>query len=143
MKFEQFEILAKRFQQSKPRWFMLEADRLASAQDVTNAQDALGLNFPIDYIRFLKKFGGGYFAFVNIFSVDPAGEWYIVTMNQEIGRRDFLAISDNGTGDYYGFLVKDVSCAPGIVFLDHENQQIKPTKYPDILTFIVQVGLNA
>lgn len=143
MTIAEFESMVEKLKASKPQWFELDSDPPATTDQVQAAERSLGVEFPEEYVRFLKRHGGGYFAFGNVFSVDEASDWNVVVRNREGGLlgRGFLAVSDNGVGDYYGFPVQGKLCMPSITFWDHETSQVSPL-YDGFFDFLAAVALK-
>jgi hypothetical protein len=108
-------------------------------------QVRLSITLPPEYVAFTKKAGGGYFAFTNVYSLTPESDWNIVERNAAVNLigRGFLAFSENGCGDYYGFGVNSGVCESAVLFFDHDTQQIRPTEYGDLYEYLVDVGLRS
>lgn len=144
MDWGEFKRLVKERRSKRPVWFGLESDPPSSEAEVEAAERSLAVSLPPEYRLFVKEFGGGYFAFVNIFSVTRNSDWNIVDRNRTVplSADQFVAVSDNGTGDYYGFPVKGERCLSRIVFLDHETGQVNETSYSNLLDYASHVGLK-
>lgn len=130
--------------QKKPIWFGLEADLVCSQDDIEFIENELSVKLTNEYKTFLMNFGGGYFAFSNIFSGDKDSEWYLISKNKELNLledKSFLAISENEVGDYYGYKVKDGVCESIISLFDHEENEIKKTIYDDFYNFVLKKAL--
>ena len=118
MRIAEFIPIVEKIMLERPVWFGLESDRVGTEDDLRLAESQLGVRLPESYREFVARFGGGYFAFGNVFSVDPSSEWYIVDRNKGIERGNFVAVSDNGVGDLYGFEDCDGVCNEKLVMLD-------------------------
>ena len=108
-------------------------------------EKTLFIELPGEYKTFLQAFGGGYFAFVIVFSATKGSEWNLVAQNEQAGvleKYSFLAISDNEAGDYYGFKVEDGVCDSKISFFDHEDGSVKETKYENLFEYLIKEGLT-
>lgn len=139
----EFENLLAAAKRKNPIWFTLDSDPPASDSEIVNAEALLQTRFSPQYRDFLKEYGGGLFAFVNIFSVRPNSEWNVVYRNKQIGRNDFIAISDNGVGDQFGFRTVHGICQPEIFFLDHEeSNKVVASRYADLFEYVAKVGLK-
>lgn len=55
---------------------------------------------------------------------------------------NFLAVSDNQAGDYYGFKIQNDLMGNDVYTYEHENDQITRTKYRNIYEYIMEVGLK-
>lgn len=139
-----FETEVSRARKAHPTWFDLPPDACPDDAQVEQCQLALGAVLPEAYVGFLREYGGGDFAFLTLYSMDPDSEVNLVAQNNRpwLARTDFVAVSDNGAGDYYGFRVRDGRCAEPVVLLDHETGEVRDTGYADILTFVLGVGLR-
>lgn len=145
MNFYEFERTIEEIKSENPVLFMLESDPVGTSDQINEAQLRLSLSLPEEYIMFIKAFGGGYFAYVNVFSVNQESEWNIIEQNNQISLRDshnFLAISDSGTGDYYGFEIINGNCSPAIKVYDHDKNLVEPTIYENLYAYLVSVGLG-
>ncbi len=130
---------------TRPIWFALESEPKGNDRQIEKVEEALSLTLPEEYKRFVKVFGGGYFAFTNIYSVNDLGDWFIVELNRQIGlieTHSFLAFSDMETGDYYGFSLKEGVCGSKVMFYDHEIKNVEKTNYENLYEYILNVGLN-
>ena len=141
MLIEEFVQLVDKTKRERPVWFGLESDPPATASEILIAESQLGLKFPESYRQFVSKYGGGYFALGNLFSVSPESEWNIVGRNPVAEKMGFLAVSDNGVGDLYGFPVNNRICEVEIVFFDHETGLLSGSKFPDLFEFLRQMAL--
>ncbi len=116
----------------------------ASDSQVQKVEDLLSVKLPKEFKMFVKKYGGGYFAFTNIYSVNEQSDWFIVDQNYQIGLikpHHFLAVSDNGMGDFYGFKILNGICESNISLYDHEINKVKNTSYNDLYDYLLEVGL--
>ena len=144
MNFKEFVEIVNNEKSEHPFWFEGECDTLADDDQIAEVEKELGAKLPDEYVEFVKKYGGGYFAFTNVFSVQPDSEWCIVDRNKGVDlAENFIAISDDEAGGYYGFLIDSGVCGPEIYYWDHESQQIlKNHQFCDLLAFIIETGLN-
>lgn len=145
MEFDDFQDLVNKVRSRKPALFGLERDPCATDDEVREAEESLGVRFPAEYWVFVKQVGGGYFGFTNVFSPTNVGHWGIVERNRStlVDLGDFVAVSDNGVGDYYGFAVKDGVCQSEICFFDHETAEIVERGYSDLFEYLAEIGLKA
>lgn len=143
MTYPDFKVQVERAKEKNPVWFALKSDPPASDVDIANAEAALQVAFPQEYRSFVKDFGGGYFAFVNVFSVHPGSDWNIVQKNRQNAMNGFIKVSDNGVGDFFGFRIVDGKCLPEIWFSDHEERgSLKTTDFTNLLQFLARKGLK-
>jgi len=131
-------------QEEHPNWFRLPSDEAATPEDIAAAADALGCELPESYRVFVSEFGGGDFAFVEIYSATPDSEVSIVVMNQRpwLDTSSFIAFADTGTGDYYGWKVVDGSAVDDPVILDHTTGELRDCDLVDFVDFVLREGLR-
>lgn len=142
MDFERFQRYVEMVRRDKPFLFELDSEEPATPEEIVNAESSLGCKLPEEYSRFVKIFGGGYFGFTNVFS-PKRGFWSIVDRNYELPKDfRFVAFSDNGVGDLYGFRVIDSICESSIVLFDHETSEIESTEFTNLFEYLVSVGLH-
>jgi hypothetical protein len=138
MTFDEFNAIVAACRTQQPIWFELETDQPASDPEIEDAQHALAAVLPERYRSFVKQYGGGFFALGNVFSVQRNSEWNVV----EINRREnllgsgFVAISDNYTGDLYGFRCDAGVCGDEIWVYDHDAGEWQRTRFADLFEFI-------
>ena len=140
-----FISLVNQKKEENPFWFDDEPDTLAEDRIIAGVETKLGVVLPEKYKSFVKEFGGGYFAFTNIFSVDQDGEWYIVEKNNQARSylpQNFVAISDDEAGGMYGYVVHEGVCGEGVYYWDHDTGSIGEKMYEDVLDYIVAAGLS-
>ncbi|MGN6187244.1 MAG: SMI1/KNR4 family protein, partial [Thermoanaerobaculia bacterium] len=80
----EFEGLVDSVRSRHPRWFALETDPPASNEEVEDAEKAIDVRFPEEYRHFLTRYGGGFFAFSNVFSAKQGSEWNVLQRNRDI-----------------------------------------------------------
>lgn len=145
MNLTEFILTIEKIKSANPVLFMLESDSVATDNQIHETEQSLSLLLPEEYKQFIKTFGGGYFAFVNIFSVSEDSEWNIVEQNYRIGLVDshnFLAVSDIGTGDFYGFEIINGICSSAIKVYDHDSNQLEATVFETLFDYLLRVGLK-
>lgn len=141
MEFEVFEEIAARTREEKPLLFELEHDRVPTEEEIMAFQDRHQILLPEKYRRFLQAFGGGFFGYANVYSLDQNSSFYILRNNpDQLG--DLLFVADNGCGDYYAFRMEGRRCGEEIVFCDHETGAAQDTGFGDILEYLVKTGLG-
>jgi hypothetical protein len=142
--FNEFLSIVEVIKAKNPIWFELDTDPIGTDSQLHNAEEQLSVSLPKEYKLFIKWFGGGYFAFTNIFSVADS-EWNIIQLNNEINlinSHKFIAISDNEVGDYYGFEIKSGLCNPKVKFYNHEINQVEETEFNNLYQYVLKVGLK-
>jgi hypothetical protein len=142
MNFVEFQKIVNKKKQENPFLFEEQHDQLATDANISKAEKELGVLFPKHYKEFLKTYGGGYFAYTNVFSVDENGEWYIINKNNKMYiPKDFVAISDDETGGLYGYKTDKIKCGEEIFYWDHDDQSVNKL-YNSIFEYLIAVGLG-
>lgn len=137
----EFVVILSRLRNLHPNWFDLPADRRVDDDQIESLEVDLGARLPDDYWWFLREFGGGDFVFISVYSADPDSD-LLVTRNQAGSTAPFLAVLDDGTGDFLGFSVLDGVCEDRMMVLDHETGDISPLGCGGFLDFVYHVGLG-
>jgi hypothetical protein len=140
---EEFSLRVQEVRAQRPQWFALPGDSPPTSDLIEQHQGELGVRLPNEYLAFLQQEGGGDFALVVVYSMDPDSDLNIVRMNDDAWghRNDFVAVSDNGAGDYYGFRVVEGVCQPEVVLLDHETGEVRHAD-ADFFEFVLAKGLR-
>lgn len=131
--------------QLNPFWFDNPSDLEAQDYQVAKAESQLGVLLPKKYKEYVNTFGGGYFAFANIFSVTGDSECYICKRNEEARNylpKNYVAISDDEAGGMYGYVVREGVCGDEIFYWNHDDGSISKTAYDDLFEYLVEVGLS-
>ncbi len=144
MNFDEFVCKVEKIRVKKPKKF-IEQDPPATDVEIAEVERELSLELPFDYKLFVKKYGGGYFFYTNIFSPISNSEWNIIEVNRKFQSKpiDFIAISDNEVGDYYGFKIVNGICDSKIYFWDHETDNVINTNYENLFEFVFIIGIEA
>lgn len=144
MDFEYFKKLVEKTKNGHPVWFGIEPDERPDEAAVTEAEGKLGAKLPRDYKQFIFEYGGGYFAFSNVFSLEDRSDWNLVAINYKYDaiRHGHLLISENSLGDFYGFKVVDGVCEPRIYFYDHEVEAWQESAHRNIFDYLVKFALS-
>ena len=141
MDFETFQGIVKRTAGKRPFLFELKHDSVPTVEDVIALQKQHQIVLPEKFIQFLLRFGGGYFGYANIYSLDQSSQFFLFRHNPPTVK-DLLFIADNGCGDYYAVWVEDGKCGERIVFYDHEEGAVQDTNFSDVLEYLMKIGLN-
>ena len=141
MDFEIFRSIVEKAKEKHAVLFGLDYDAIPSVEEIYSFQKEYKIQLPEKYIQFLLHYGGGYFGYANIYSLDKNSSFFIFNHNPAI-IKNLLFIADNECGDYYAFRVQGDKCSEEIVFYDHEDNTIKDTDFSDVLEYLVKIGLN-
>lgn len=144
MDFEVFKELVEKTRNDHPVWFGIESDESPAATTITEAERKLGAKLPADYKNFIFEYGGGYFAFSNVYSLESGSDWNLVDVNYKYNdiRNRYVLISENGAGDFYGFKVVDGVCEPQIHFYDHEVEAWQESPYSNLFDYLEKSALS-
>lgn len=141
MEISEFNEIVDNIKIQNPILFGLEHDTIPSENDIKEYEKQNGVQLTEKYKQFLLKYGGGFFGYANIYSLDKESTFYIVNHNP-CPLKNILHIADNECGDFYSLKIVDGICQDAIVFYDHEIDKISDTEFSDIFEFLIKVGLK-
>ena len=140
-----FDKIIDETKQAHPFWFELsEKNERIPYGDISQVEELKCLIFPEQYKRFISKYGVGEFAFTNVYSPLIIGDWSLWESKESYSLpNEFIPISDNGAGDYLGFVAQNGKCSEELYWADHEQgYSMDISEYKCFYDFIVKVGLN-
>ena len=141
MDFTTFTKVVTAAKKTQPLLFELEHDRIPTMEEVIALQKQYQIILPEKYIQFLLHFGGGYFGFANIYSLDKNSCFFIFKHNPA-AVKDLFFMADNECGDHYAFCMEGNRCQDKIVFYDHEDNTVQDPGFSDVLEYLVKTGLQ-
>lgn len=115
----------------------------ATAEEISQAERALGVRLPEQYKQFMLRYGGGSFASLDILPAVASGGFYgdLISVNrEEIFAVPFIAVAPVGTGDWWGHQVLESECREQVSFYSFEDRTAV-AKYRNFLEFIAREGL--
>ncbi len=139
MEYVAFEEFVEKVKKEKPILFELDHDEIPDEKSLKMFQKENNIKLPRKYCDFLMGFGGGYFGFTNVYSIDKQSDFYIMS-NQSCVPDNYLAIAGNGCGDCY-VLLKNSDCIEKIYLFEHDSGNLYEVA-EDILEFLVKYGLR-
>lgn len=142
MDYSLFRKTVEHYMQTKSIFFGLERDNAPSPDEIEDTQRRLGIILPEKYKAFVAEYGGGYFGFANIYSLDKQSDFYLPKHNNAPAK-EYLRIADNGCGDYYLLRIEGGKCLDCIYFCEHDEAAVSATEYADILEYLLAEGLKA
>jgi hypothetical protein len=141
----EFEEYVKAAQELNPLWFDLSIENESvSVMDISNFERTYQISLPEKYKSHILKHGAGCFAFANLYSPAKDSEFSIGENKEQYPLPiSFFPISDNGCGDYYGFISSSGVCSDSVYWLGHEDNYKNPIEqYHCLYEFLVRIGLN-
>ncbi len=146
MEFEEFRKRVETKKRTDPHLFCLENDTIAGLEQIAAFEETHRIRLPEKYKLFLSTYGGGYFGYANIYSLDPKGVFPVTNENRfqfPLTPGKCLYVSDNGCGDLYGFRIDPKGrCSERLFYRDHEDGAIYETEYTDTFEYLVAVGIE-
>ena len=141
MTLDDFVELDERYRVAKPSLFRLSTpDRPATESMIASTEKQLGIRLPESYKGFLRRFGGGNYGLVVVFSADPEGDWYLPRMQLEAERylpKSLLAFSDDFAGGNYVLGVEEGWSTEPVRYWNADGG-LSSTPYATILDFIAR-----
>jgi hypothetical protein len=110
MTHDEFRKLMASYQEQNSEFLRLHPEidmRVPPATDdeIAYVERELGARLPEEYVWFLKEYGGGIVGYAEIYSVHQSSRCYILDYQPTADEiQNFVAVMDNGCGDYYGSL---------------------------------------
>lgn len=139
--FSEFKEIDAAMRAERPKVFQLtQPDTTATEASLTEVEEKLRLQLPMDYREFLKVYGGGDFGFINIFSADPMSEWYLPERQNAASAflpESLLAFSDDFSGGYYVLQIRE-GLAADQVFYWNQDGGLMLTEFGNVLAFIAR-----
>jgi len=141
MKISKFNEIVNSVKTNNSLLFELEHDTIPSEKDIVEFEKQYNVLLTEKYKQVLLKYGGGFFGYANIYSLDKKSHFYILN-NNPFPLSDILYIADNECGDYYFLKIVDGICQDNIFFYNHEIDNVSNTKFSDIFEYLAEVGLR-
>ena len=136
---KEYEIIKKK----RPILFQLEHDNPVDSKTINEHEIYFGIKFADSYRKFLSEFGGGYWGFIKVFSVDNTGDFNIkkYITKDFVNEHSFLPIVDLETGDYIGYNISDDKCTEDLLLWLHEEQEKIKIRF-DFYELLIFKGLK-
>lgn len=130
MNVEEFEELIQKFKVVCPHIFELESDSTPTMEDIGLIENNYGIVFPKSYRDFLLRYGGGYFGYTVVYSLDDQSPFYVLkNVAAEFVRvNGFFPVIDFETGDLAGFKMDHGVCEDSVMLYDHETMKVSDLK---------------
>lgn len=144
MQIHEFDAALQRFKATKA--FSISPPELSSSiEEIERFEKTSGIRLPQQYRHVAVNVGTGSIGFATLFSATSAPEG-IAAQRASVPSlpKNFVPISDNGCGDFYGFIVNAGQCGEEIYFADHEcGYQIARTEFSNLFEYLVRYAFNA
>ena len=141
MDFNIFSTIVDECRAKKPILFGLEHDKVLCVEEIVSFENTAHITLSDKYKEFIMYYGGGYFGYANIYSLDENSNFYLLKHNA-VPFDKYVRIADNGCGDYYLHCIKDGKCIEPLFIYDHETKNVTPSMYKDVFEYLVAVGLK-
>ena len=141
MKYIVFKEYIEQAKEKKPKLFGLGHDRIVSEDEISAFEAAQGISLSRSHKETLKEFGGGYFGFTILYSLDEGSDFYI-SKQMQYAPDGCIPVSDNGCGDVYVQRLENGKCLERLYLYEHAEGRLTETKYGDILEYLVEKGLK-
>lgn len=144
MNFNEFKDLVEVIKRAHPVWFGLAPDKSVNESAIVSVETKLEVKLPDEYKEFILKYGGGYFSFSIVYSLDDVSDWNLIKVNHEYLslRAGYILISENGVGDFYGYKVINGICSSEIYFYDHETEGWEKTLFSNLFDYLKKHALT-
>lgn len=107
----------------KPNYFLFrENEPIATDSDVRQVETLYKGKLPENFIKFQKEFGGGIFAFIELTSICPNSDYYVLNNSFPDG---YFLINDDQTGGGYFFKNINGIFEDKIFYLDFSAPEIE------------------
>ena len=84
MDFEIFRSIVEKAKVKHAVLFGLDYDAIPSVEEIYSFQKEYKIQLPEKYIQFLLHYGGGYFGYANIYSLDKNSYFYLANHNKKV-----------------------------------------------------------
>ena len=116
MDYTHFKEIVDNMKSKRPYLFELKHDHIISMTEIENIEKKMDVKLPVDYRKFISEFGGGFFGFATVYSLDEDSSYYMFQDGQGYLPKGYLPVSDNGCGDIYMLKIDEKQCLDEIFF---------------------------
>lgn len=144
MNFMEFDNVVEKLRNRKPILFGLKSDNIASDEELIHIENYYQIQLPESYKQFLKKYGGGYFAYTVVYSCDMDSKFYVIhnVFKDWINKYSFFPVIDFQTGDMGGFKIHNKKCDELFCIYNHEENKIMESEECDFFQALIMYGLK-
>ena len=141
---EEFDRRLAEFARRSNVWGMGEREAPLSESELARFESKHEVKLPAAYRHIALTYGAGDFGFCWLYSARDSDIGIARNFKAFDLPHDFLPISDNGCGDFYGFMIRGGTCEAQIAFADHEvGWQLSTTDCKDLFEFVAANGFEA
>ena len=126
----EFKELIERVKSKNPRIFGLDSDMKPSIKDIELTEQYYSIVFLESYKEFLLLYGGGYFGFTAVYSLDPNSPFFMKNnvSVEFLNTNKLFPVIDFETGDLACFKVDNGICKDWMMLYNHEEKTISEMK---------------
>lgn len=133
----EFDALYQANLKQHPNWFR-GVREIPSNQDLEALQAALKTMLPSAFRSFVLRYGSGRFAFTSALPLRDI----IEHRNRHLSGHQFIPLSDDGTGGWYGSIVTDGKCSEEVYYLDPMEADPAQLTDSDFYAFAARTGFR-
>lgn len=143
MNIYKFDELVQKMNNKHPKIFALDSDNPPSTREIKELEEYYDIEFPNSYKEFLLRYGGGYFAFTVVYSMDKKSSFFIKDniKAEFINENHFIPVIDFETGDMIGFKIEDKKCKELMALYNHEERILSDLN-KDLFEVLAKYGLK-
>ncbi len=82
MEFDEFKSMVDAVKIERPKLFKLGHDNIPAKEEFLKFEKLYHIQLPSKYRQFLLAYGGGYFGYTNIYSLDKNSPFYLLNNNK-------------------------------------------------------------
>ena len=144
MNFTEFCKITEDMKLKHPIWFEFVSRNLPTEDDIISVEKRFNITLNDDYKSFVKRYGGGSFAFVKILTCCSDDNEYILNFNtgEFVQKYFFVSVADLETGDMVGFKINNGVCSEEMYIFNHDDGTIQNMNVGNFFEFILKYGYN-
>lgn len=143
MNIYEFNELVQKVHSKSPKILGLDSDNPPSIREIEELEKYYDIKVPDSYKEFLLRYGGGYFAFTTVYSMDKQSTFFIKNniSLEFVKENKFIPIIDCETGDMIGFKIEDRKCTELMALYNHEDGIVSDLNM-DLFDVLAKYGLK-
>lgn len=137
MNFSEFCKITEALKIKHPIWFELSSNVLPTDDDIKAVEKHFGITLNDEYKSFVKRYGGGLFAFTKILTCTDDDSFILKYNSREFVKEySFIAAADFETGDFAGFKISEGKCSSEVYIFNHEEKKILASDIGNFFDFV-------